>query len=95
MILLTASAFLQQYFSMTVVFFSLIGLSTVQIIAAASNMYLIYDGYSKRTWAIILGCCFSAIAFVPTFRHFRLLSILGVLTTTYGKFNKMSRYIHV
>lgn len=72
-----------KYFSMTVVFFSLIGLSTVQIIAAASNMYLIYDGYSKRTWAIILGCCFSAIAFVPTFRHFRLLSILGVLTTTY------------
>ena len=73
---------------MTVVFFSLIGLSTVQIIAAASNMYLIYDGYSKRTWAIILGCCFSLIAFVPTFRHFRLLSILGILTTTYGKFNK-------
>ncbi|CAB9515327.1 Auxin transporter-like protein [Seminavis robusta] len=70
-------------FSVTVVFFALLGLSTVQIIATASNFYILSDAVSKRTWALIWGSLFSLIAFVPTFRHYRMLSVLGILTTTY------------
>ena len=70
-------------FSLAVVFVALLGLTTVQIIATASNFYILNDGVSKRTWALIWGGIFSLIAFVPTFRHYRFLSILGILTTTY------------
>ena len=42
-----------------------------------------HHGISKRTWALIWGGIFSLIAFVPTFRHYRILSVLGILTTTY------------
>ncbi|KAL7544876.1 hypothetical protein ACHAWF_008254 [Thalassiosira exigua] len=70
-------------FSVTVVFFVLLGLSTVQIIVTASNCYILSDSISKRTWALIWGGMFSLIAFVPTFRHYRILSVLGILTTTY------------
>mmetsp|Transcript_14431 Transcript_14431/g.31281 ORF Transcript_14431/g.31281 Transcript_14431/m.31281 type:complete len:481 (+) Transcript_14431:110-1552(+) len=70
-------------FSVTVVFFALIGLSTVQIIATASNCYILNDSVSKRTWSLIWGGLFSLIAFVPTFRHYRILSMIGILTTTY------------
>ena len=70
-------------FSISVVFFALLGLSTVQIIATASNFYILSDSVSKRTWALIWGGIFSMVAFVPTFRHYRLLSIIGILTTTY------------
>jgi auxin influx carrier (AUX1 LAX family) len=69
--------------SLTVVFFALLGLSTVQIIATASNCYLLSEHISKRTWALIWGAIFSLIAFVPTFRHYRAISVLGILTTTY------------
>lgn len=70
-------------FSVAVVFFALLGLSTVQIIATASNFYILNDSVSKRTWALIWGGIFSLVAFVPTFRHYRLLSVVGILTTTY------------
>ena len=70
-------------FSLIVVFFALLGLTTVQIIATASNCYILSDAISKRTWALIWGGVFSLIAFVPTFRHYRVLSVLGILTTTY------------
>ena len=69
--------------SVAVVFFALIGLSTVQIIATASNFYILKDDVSKRNWALIWGGIFSMVVFVPTFRHYRLLSVLGILTTTY------------
>lgn len=70
-------------FSVSVVFVALVGLSTVQIIATASNFYLLKEDVSKRTWALIWGGIFSLIAFVPTFQHYRMLSVLGILTTTY------------
>lgn len=70
-------------FSLIVVFFALLGLTTVQIIATSSNFYLLDDSLSKRSWSLIWGGVFSLIAFVPTFRHYRLLSIFGILTTTY------------
>lgn len=70
-------------FSVSVVFVALLGLSTVQIIATASNFYILDPTVSKRTWALIWGSLFSVVAFVPTFRHYRFLSVLGILTTTY------------
>mmetsp|Transcript_8713 Transcript_8713/g.24130 ORF Transcript_8713/g.24130 Transcript_8713/m.24130 type:complete len:274 (-) Transcript_8713:599-1420(-) len=72
-----------QIFSLVVVFFALLGLSTVQIIATSSNFYILLPDYSKRTWSIIWGCIFALMAFVPTFRHYRVLSVFGILTTTY------------
>ena len=69
--------------SSVVVFFALLGLTTVQIIATASNFYILSDTVSKRTWALVWGGIFSLVAFVPTFRHYRILSVLGILTTTY------------
>lgn len=70
-------------FSVVVVFFALLGLSPVQIIATASNCYILNDSISKRSWAIIWGCFFSLVAFVPTVRHYRALAALGIMTTTY------------
>jgi len=70
-------------FTFGVVFFALLGLTTVQIIATSSNFYILHDGLSKRTWSIIWGCLFSLVAFVPNFRHYRLLAVIGILTTTY------------
>jgi auxin influx carrier (AUX1 LAX family) len=70
-------------FTLIVVFCALVGLSTVQVIATSSNFYILDDSVSKRTWSLIWGGLFSLVAFVPSFRHYRLLSVLGILTTTY------------
>jgi auxin influx carrier (AUX1 LAX family) len=70
-------------FTFGVVFFALLGLTTVQIIATSSNFYILYNGLTKRTWSIIWGVLFSLVAFVPNFRHYRLLAVIGILTTTY------------
>lgn len=72
-----------KYFSLTVVFFALLGLTTVQIIATSSNMYILDPTTDKRTWSFIWGGLFSLVAFVPTFKHYRAISVLGILTTTY------------
>lgn len=72
-----------RYFTFAVVFFALLGLTTVQIIATSSNFYILYDGLPKRTWSLIWGSLFSLVAFVPNFRHYRLLAVVGILTTTY------------
>lgn len=29
------------------------------------------------------GCLFSLVAFIPNFRHYRLLAVVGILTTPY------------
>eukprot|EP00536_Pseudo-nitzschia_multiseries_P001470 jgi/Psemu1/294405/fgenesh1_pm.19_\ len=70
-------------FSMGVVVLSLFGLSTVQIIATGSNLYFYDETLPKRTWAILAGGTFSLLAFVPNFRHYRLLVILANIATTY------------
>eukprot|EP00980_Cylindrotheca_fusiformis_P012672 scaffold3103_cov136-Cylindrotheca_fusiformis.AAC.10 len=69
--------------SLVVVFFALLGLAPVQIIATASNFYILSDSISKRSWALMWGSLFSLVAFVPTFRHYRILAIVGIMTTTY------------
>jgi auxin influx carrier (AUX1 LAX family) len=70
-------------FTLIVVFFALVGLSTVQTIATSSNFYILENSICKRSWCLIWGGPFSLVAFVPSFRHYRLLSVLGILTSTY------------
>ena len=70
-------------FTLVVVFFALLGLTTVQIIATSSNFYILNDGLPKRTWSLIWGGLFSLVAFIPNFRHYRFLAVVGILTTTY------------
>jgi auxin influx carrier (AUX1 LAX family) len=69
--------------SQVVVYTSLVGIAAVQIIATASNFYLLEDRLSKRTWSLVWGAAFCCMLFIPTFRHYRLMSIFGLLTTTY------------
>mmetsp|Transcript_21006 Transcript_21006/g.30321 ORF Transcript_21006/g.30321 Transcript_21006/m.30321 type:complete len:474 (-) Transcript_21006:48-1469(-) len=69
--------------SQIVVYISLVGLSAVQIIATASNFYLLEERLSKRSWTFIWGCIFLFMLFIPNFRHYRVMSVFGVLTTTY------------
>lgn len=70
-------------FSFSVVFLALFGLTTVQVISSGSNMYLISDVLPKREWSLLAGGIFSLVAFIPNFRHYRLLVILANVATTY------------
>jgi len=72
-----------KWFSFFIVFLALFGLTTVQIIATGSNMFLFYDGLPKRTWSLISGGVFSLVAFIPNFRHYRMMVILANIATTY------------
>lgn len=69
--------------SQWVVYISLVGLSTVQIIATSSNFHVLDDQLSKRDWSFVWGFIFLLMLFIPNFRHYRAMSVLGVLTTTY------------
>ena len=71
-------------FTRAVVYTSLVGLSTVQIIATSSNFYLLDPDRSKRDWGVIWGLIFMGMLFIPNFRHYRVMSVLGVLSTTYA-----------
>jgi auxin influx carrier (AUX1 LAX family) len=69
--------------ALTCVFFGLVGLSVVQIVATSSNFSILAPGIPKRTWSLIWGGIFTLMCFVPNFRHYRVLSFLGIATTTY------------
>ena len=70
-------------FSLLVVFVALLGLSTVQIISTASNLYLLNSFFLKRTYTLIVGAIFSLIVLLPTFRHYRTFSFVALLATFY------------
>lgn len=65
------------------VFCSLLGLTVVQIIATSSNMYIFSDALNKRDYAIICGFLFSLVAFIPTFRSYRFMAIIAIITASY------------
>jgi auxin influx carrier (AUX1 LAX family) len=62
---------------------ALLGLCVAQIVASASNLYLLSDALPKRTYACILGGIMSLLSFVPTFRHYRFLAFLAIVGTAY------------
>lgn len=72
-----------KWFSFGIVFFALFGLTTVQIIATGSNMYLLNDALPKRTWSLIAGSLMSFVSFIPNFRHYRFMVIVANIATTY------------
>lgn len=71
-------------FSLLVVSVGLIGLSTVQIISTASNLYLLeIPGLDKRDLSLITSGVFAIVSFLPTFRDYRAFAALALLATTY------------
>ena len=82
-------------FSVVIVFLALLGLTVAQIIATSSNLYLLNESLPKRTYAIICGAVFSLLSFQPTFRHYRLFVLVGLIATFYTAcfltFNAISR----
>ncbi|KAL7536611.1 hypothetical protein ACHAWF_005513 [Thalassiosira exigua] len=69
--------------SLLVVFFALLGLTVAQIVATASNLYMLTDALPKRTHSLITGAVFSLLCFVPNFRDYRLIAFVGVVSTFY------------
>ena len=66
------------------VFFALVGLCVAQIVATASNLYLLTgNGISKRALTLIVGATFFLISFIPTSREYRLFSVLALTATFY------------
>ena len=58
--------------------------AVAQIIASSTGLYYLDESVNKRTWALIWGALLTfGFSFVPTFRHFRLLSIIGICGTAY------------
>ncbi|EIE25080.1 hypothetical protein COCSUDRAFT_65085 [Coccomyxa subellipsoidea C-169] len=53
------------------------------VIACAGDMYYIDKSYSKRTYELIFGSVLMLFAFVPTFRHFRVLNVIALFGTSF------------
>lgn len=72
-----------QIFSQIVVALCIGGTSLAQIIACAGDVYAIDKTLSKRTWGLIWGAVLMLFAFVPNFRHFRVLNVIALIGTSY------------
>ncbi|WIA10991.1 hypothetical protein OEZ85_011148 [Tetradesmus obliquus] len=72
-----------QILAQVLVALGLAGTSIAQIIACAGDMYYINNSFSKRDWELIWGGVLMVFAFVPTFRHFRVLNIIALVGTCY------------
>jgi len=70
-------------FSLLIVILALGGLSVAQIISTSSNLYLLQWGINKRLLSCIVGAIVSLVCFVPTYREYRVFTILGLVATTY------------
>ena len=74
-------------FTLVVVAVALFGLCIAQIIATASNLFLLQDesnyALNKRSLTLIVGGIFLLVALVPTAREYRPLSMLAVVATFY------------
>lgn len=57
--------------------------ATLQIIACGSNAYYLNPSLNKREWAVVFGAVSLLTTLLPSFHNFRLLSFIGIVTTTY------------
>ncbi|CAM6025434.1 unnamed protein product [Sphagnum balticum] len=57
--------------------------AVIQLIACASNIYLLNDHLDKREWTYIFGACCMLTVLVPTFRNYRLWSFFGLVMISY------------
>ncbi|KAK9841505.1 hypothetical protein WJX74_006936 [Apatococcus lobatus] len=62
---------------------SLIGLGVVQIVACASDVYIMNPSLNKRDWALVFGGLSLLTILLPSFHNYRVWSFLGLLATTY------------
>ncbi|KAK9831382.1 hypothetical protein WJX81_007976 [Elliptochloris bilobata] len=62
---------------------SLAGIGIAQVIACAGDAFYIDRRFSKRQYELIFGGMLMIFAFVPTFRHYRILNLVAVVGTTY------------
>jgi len=74
-------------FTLVVVAIALLGLCIAQIIATASNIFLLQDeedyALSKRSLTLIVGAVFLLISFIPSAREYRPFSALALMATFY------------
>lgn len=57
--------------------------AVIQLIACASNIFLINDHLNKREWTYIFGACCMLTVLVPSFRNYRLWSFFGLIMISY------------
>lgn len=62
--------------------FTMFLICIVQLVASSSDLYYANDNLNKREWQYIVGAVAFLTVFVPDFKHFRLGSLIGVLTTS-------------
>ncbi|CAK9227929.1 unnamed protein product, partial [Sphagnum troendelagicum] len=55
----------------------------IQLIACASNIYLLNDHLDKREWTYIFGACCMVTVLIPSFRNYRLWSFFGLIMISY------------
>jgi auxin influx carrier (AUX1 LAX family) len=57
--------------------------AVIQLIACASNIFLLNDHLDKREWTYIFGACCMVTVLVPSFRNYRLWSFFGLIMISY------------
>ncbi|ONK63357.1 uncharacterized protein A4U43_C07F14210 [Asparagus officinalis] len=68
-----------------VLVFNMIALTfacVLQIIACSSHVYYMNSNWYKRTWTILFGALAVPTVLLPSVHNFRIVSVLGILTTT-------------
>lgn len=71
------------WLSLLAVFFALLGLTVAQIVSTASNLYFLSPALTKMDYSFITGAVFSIMCWVPSFRDYRFLSFIGLMSTFY------------
>eukprot|EP00884_Botryococcus_braunii_P014761 jgi/Botrbrau1/23286/Bobra.0102s0029.2 len=66
-----------------VIAFTLFGVCVAQIVASAADAYYFSETIDKRTWGLIWGGIMMVTPLLPSFRHFRILNIIGIFGTTF------------
>jgi hypothetical protein len=54
-----------------------------QIVASSSDAYYLGQGLNKRELALVFGGLMQLSVLLPSLRHFRIINIIGLLSTTY------------
>jgi auxin influx carrier (AUX1 LAX family) len=57
--------------------------AVIQLIACASNIFLLNDHLDKREWTYIFGACCMVTVLVPSFHNYRLWSFFGLIMISY------------
>ncbi|CAM6122191.1 unnamed protein product [Calypogeia fissa] len=56
--------------------------AVILVVSAASNLYYASDSLDKRHWTFVIGALSMISIFLPNFKHFRGISVVGVLSSS-------------